>query len=181
MASKTRTETKVHIVHCSATTRRQDIGRRTIHKEHLKQGIYSDSGMTGYHVIVRRSGVVELCRSLDLWGQHCIGWNDKSIGTCLVGGARKAEGREEQDWDGLVAENNLMFSQTEALAAWHRALLTIHPNLLLVPHSAITGRVCPSFDVWAWQQEEFGYNDRLRFAEYKAALDAGADEREEDD
>lgn len=181
MASKQRIETRLHVVHCAATTARQDIGKRTINKQHLNDGVYSDSGMTGYHLVIRRSGLVELCRPLPLWGQHALGWNDKTIGTCLVGGARKARAGDEQVWPGRAPDDNFMLDQMTSLSVWHSALLMVYPTILLVPHGALNGSPCPSFDVWEWQQEEFGYNDRMRFAEYKAALDAEWDERKDED
>lgn len=180
MASKQRIETRLHVVHCAATTARQDIGKRTINKQHLNDGVYSDSGMTGYHLVIRRSGLVEIARPLPLWGQHALGWNDKSIATCLVGGARKARAGEEQEWPGRVPDNNFLSEQLVSLSVWHSAILMAYPTAILVPHSALNHRSCPSFDVWRWQQEEFGYNDRLRWAEYKAALDAEADERKDE-
>ena len=183
MASKTRTETRLHVVHCSLTHSRQDIGKRTINKAQMKDGVYSDSGLTGYHTIIRRSGLVELGRHLAVVGQHTLGWNDVSVASCLVGGARKAradEGRPDFADTGMMATNNYEMEQLESLSIVHMAFQQIWPTIMLVPASAIASTPAPCLDLWRWQTEAMGYNDRLRFAQYKAALDAEWDERKDE-
>lgn len=39
----------------------------------------------GYHKIVDALGRVYDGRALDLEGAHCLGWNDRSVGVCLLG------------------------------------------------------------------------------------------------
>ena len=170
MASKTRTETRLHVVHSSLTHSRQDIGKRTINKEQMKDGVYSDSGLTGYHTIIRRSGLVELGRHLAVVGQHTLGWNDVSVASCLVGGATKTG----------EPENNYELEQLESLSIVHMAFQQIWPTIMLVPASAIASTPAPCLDLWRWQTEAMGYNDRLRFAQYKAAIDAEWDERKDE-
>jgi len=166
--ARNRRETKILFIHCSATKARQDIGARTINVWHENAGIYSDRGLTGYHFVGRRSGAVEIGRELNETGAHVLGWNDISIGYCLVGGARKAKPGEAPEWADMVAVDNFVGEQFIALAAWYRALLLVYPGLILAPHWAVSAKACPSFDAWEWQREEFGHDDRLRFAEFKA-------------
>ena len=40
----------------------------------------------GYHYLVRRAGDVQVGRTLDVIGTHCLGWNDRALGICLSGG-----------------------------------------------------------------------------------------------
>ena len=56
---RNRKDTKLIFIHCSATTAKQNIGAHEIHKWHLERGIYSERGLTGYHYVIRRSGLIE--------------------------------------------------------------------------------------------------------------------------
>lgn len=42
----------------------------------------------GYHFVIRRSGIIETGRMVDLIGAHCLGQNAHSIGVCYVGTRR---------------------------------------------------------------------------------------------
>jgi hypothetical protein len=165
-----RTETKIIFIHCSATRAKQDIGARTIHAWHAKQGIYNELGLTGYHRIIRRSGAIELGRPLAVWGAHALGYNESSIGICLVGGAERTPVGEEPDWGNMTAVNNFTRAQFDSLEILLRSLLLTYPDAVVAPHNAVANKACPSFDVWAWQESHFGYNDRLRTAQVLAEL-----------
>lgn len=149
---RNRKDTKLIFIHCSATTAKQDIGAHEIHKWHLERGIYSERGLTGYHYIIRRSGLIELGRDLQAIGAHAHGFNDFSVGICLVGGVKKEGGQ-------LVAENNFTQDQFDSLADLVRKLKRIYETAALVPHNAVAAKDCPSFDVWKWQQARFGQSD----------------------
>lgn len=164
--SRNRQHTNILFVHCSATSARQDIGVKTINKWHLNRGIDSPRGLSGYHLVGRRSGAVEIGRDLNAMGAQVLGWNDESVGYCLVGGARKARDGEVPEWDDMLAADNFTPAQMVALECWIRALLLIWPNMLVVPHFAVSAKACPSFDVWKWQLETFGHEDSLRFKHY---------------
>lgn len=70
------------ILHCSATRDEGDlIGVEQIREWHLERG-FED---VGYHYVIRRSGVIELGRKVDLVGAHTKGFNQNSIGVALVG------------------------------------------------------------------------------------------------
>jgi len=79
------------ILHCSATPDfvEQDkdfdrFGLADIKRWHIERGF----GGVGYHFIVRRTGVIELGRPLELQGAHTLGHNTNSIGICYVGSRR---------------------------------------------------------------------------------------------
>ena len=69
-------------IHCSATRAEQNITEEDIRKWHLDRG-WSD---IGYHCVIRRNGMIEFGRPLDVCGAHVKGYNHNSIGICLVGG-----------------------------------------------------------------------------------------------
>ena len=165
--TRDRKETEVLFVHCSATSKHQDIGIKTINKWHMNRGIASDRGLTGYHFVGRRSGLVEIGRDLNAIGAHVLGWNDESLGYCLVGGARKARVGEMPEWDNMMSTDNFEPGQFKALEMWVRAVLLVYPQIRIAPHYAVSTKACPSFDVWEWQQRTFGHNDQHRFAQYK--------------
>lgn len=69
------------VIHCTDSPDDLDIGRKEIDKWHKDRGW---SGI-GYHFVVRRSGVIEVGRLLDVTGAHVRGHNRGSIGICWVG------------------------------------------------------------------------------------------------
>ena len=81
-------DVKYIIVHCAATKPSMDIGFEDIDRWHKDRGW---SGC-GYHIIIRRDGNLEYSRGLKprgtvfRQGAHVKGFNDISIGICLVGG-----------------------------------------------------------------------------------------------
>lgn len=165
--SRNRDRTDFIIIHCSATIARQDIGAKTIHGWHMQRGIYSDRGLTGYHRIIRRSGLKEIGRDLLAIGAHALGFNQRSVGICLIGGARKIRPGETPEWgEDMKSEDNFLLPQMDTLEREVRALLDIWPSALVAGHNAFDkNKGCPSFDVWAWQQARFGYNDKLKVME----------------
>lgn len=53
----------------------------SIHNLHIKNGWVG----IGYHFYVRKDGTIYRGRPIGVWGSHCIGYNDKSIGVCFEG------------------------------------------------------------------------------------------------
>ena len=76
------------IIHCSATRAGQNITAADIDCWHRARGFWS----IGYHYVIRLDGTIEPGRDVTLDGAHCMGWNQRSIGICYVGGLDK-EGR----------------------------------------------------------------------------------------
>ena len=79
--------TKV-ILHCSATPDFQKgdpkfdlFGADDILRWHLDRG-FSD---IGYHFVIRRNGVIESGRKVEIVGAHTLGYNQDSLGVCYVG------------------------------------------------------------------------------------------------
>lgn len=79
-----RERTDLVVWHCSATRPNQHIGAAQIREWHLAPpNSYAD---IGYHLIIPRSGDLELGRPLDVIGAHVAGYNSVSVGVCMVGG-----------------------------------------------------------------------------------------------
>ena len=74
------------VVHCSASPDALDIGFKEIDEWHKARHFNAPSGIhCGYHYIIRRSGVCEVGRMDFEVGAHVEGFNQDSIGVCLVG------------------------------------------------------------------------------------------------
>lgn len=164
--AKNRDRTDFLIVHCSATLAKQDIGAKTIHGWHMQRRIFSERGLTGYHFIIRRSGLIELGRDLQAIGAHTLGYNARSVGICMVGGARKIKPGETPEWDDMISEDNFQTAQFDTLARLIESLMDIWPSALVAGHKSFdSNKGCPSFDVFDWQNRVWGRNDKLRILE----------------
>ncbi len=76
-----RSSTNKIIVHHSAIGGSDDVTAADIHRIHLQNGW---SGI-GYHMFIRKSGLVETGRPLEDVGAHTYQYNSNSIGICLSG------------------------------------------------------------------------------------------------
>lgn len=70
------------VVHCSATRESADFKAADIDKWHRNRGFRK----IGYHYVIDRDGTIERGRDEAEEGAHAVGYNDKSIGICYVGG-----------------------------------------------------------------------------------------------
>jgi N-acetylmuramoyl-L-alanine amidase len=75
----TRASTDFVFVHHTNST--EDIGLAEITRQHRAKGMMA----CGFHYIVCRDGRVQVGRHLDQCGNHAPGFNDKSLGICVVG------------------------------------------------------------------------------------------------
>ena len=126
------------VVHCSATPPTMDVGKTEIDRWHRAQGWW----MIGYHFVIRRDGSVETGRPIDETGAHVMGYNDRSIGICMVGGITK---------DGKT-EDNFTEEQYRALAKLLFALKEDYPKAIIQGHRDFPNvkKDCPSFNVKKW-------------------------------
>ncbi len=139
------------ILHCSATPPDMDIGADKIRQWHTDPPP-SGRGWAdiGYHFVIRRNGVVEDGRDLDgdgdifeEVGAHTVGYNQNSVGVCLVGGINKAG----------KTENNFTPEQFTSLTRLLRFLRAKFPTVTIHGHREFAAKDCPSFDVQAWLKE----------------------------
>lgn len=140
--TKQRTKTEYIVIHCSATKPKMNIGAKEIDRWHREKGFKC----IGYHYVIRRDGTVEIGRPIREIGAHAQGYNEKSIGICLVGGV---------DADGKP-EDNFTLDQYAALAQLLDGELREYSKVArIVGHRDLPGvsKACPSFDVTKWLQE----------------------------
>lgn len=125
------------VVHCSATSREDDIGVKEIRHLHMQKG-WSD---VGYHYVIRRDGTVEKGRTDTTPGAHARGYNLYSLGICMAGGAKTK-------W-GSKAEDNFTDEQFTSLFTLLVDLKTKHTDAEILGHRDLPGvkKACPSFDV----------------------------------
>lgn len=133
---KPRATTEAIFVHCSATKPTMDIGVREIRQWHKEQGWLD----VGYHFIIRRDGTVEEGRPVDTVGSHVQGWNDRSVGVCLVGGI-DAKGKPEANFTPI---------QMSALKSILTMLRAKYPEATIMAHHDVAPKACPSFDLQRW-------------------------------
>jgi N-acetylmuramoyl-L-alanine amidase len=132
-----RKSTEFIVIHCSKTPATEDIGVREIDRRHRAQGYFG----CGYHYVIRRSGAVEEGRSIDAPGAHARGYNARSIGVCLIGGAAP---------DGSP-ENNFTSDQWQSLHVALDTLTRVYAGVKVVGHRDLDPKTtCPSFDVAAF-------------------------------
>lgn len=136
MASfKKRTQTKAILVHCTATKPHQDIGVREVRQWHTRDNGWFD---IGYHFIIRRNGVIENGRPVDVVGAHASGFNSDSVGVCLVGGINE-KGK---------ADANFTLEQYISLKTLLDTLKASYPEAEIKGHRDVNnGKECPSFDI----------------------------------
>ncbi|ALA45076.1 amidase [Enterobacter phage phiEap-1] len=133
---KPRKETSQIFVHCSATKATMDIGVREIRQWHKEQGWLD----IGYHFVIRRDGTIETGRDLGAVGSHVKGYNETSVGVCLVGGI-DAKGNHEANFT------------PQQMASLKNVLTTLKgewPNAVIMAHHDVAPKACPSFDLSRW-------------------------------
>lgn len=138
-------EIKQIIIHCSATKPTMDIGASAIRDWHKDKG-WQD---IGYHYVIRRNGGIELGRDLDgdgdvleEVGAHAYGFNQHSVGICLIGGVDESN----------QPEANFSFIQYQSLHLIVQGLARMFPNAEILGHRDLpnTTKACPSFNVKAF-------------------------------
>ena len=124
------------VVHCSATGPQHAWTVKDVDLAHRQRGWNG----CGYHFVIRRDGVVEEGRPLNLPGAHVEGYNARSVGVCLIGGASA---------DLKRPECNFTTAQGPALSGLLVALRKQFPRAVVVGHRGIPGvrKDCPSFNV----------------------------------
>lgn len=123
------------VVHGSATPAHMEVTAETINKWHLERGWDE----IGYHLVIRRSGLVEIGRGFDTPGAHVKGYNSNSWGICMIGGI---------DEDGET-EDNYTYEQFSSLFICLRFLRLMAPAAQILGHRDFpdTDTDCPSFNV----------------------------------
>jgi N-acetylmuramoyl-L-alanine amidase len=138
-----RKKTDTIIIHCAATKSSMDIGASEIREWHTKERGFDD---IGYHYVIRRNGVKEVGRDIDLQGAHAVKVNGHSIGICLVGGMAEDNG----------PENNFTLEQYLTLKDLIVELKSKYPIEDIAGHYEVEEKKpnCPGFHVKDWLRKE---------------------------
>lgn len=127
------------IIHCADTPATMDIGADTIRQWHTKDRGWKD---IGYHFVIRRDGAIESGRDLDgdgdvldEIGAHAMGFNQASLGICLVGGK---------------PDFNFTAAQMKSLESLVHVLTQAIPGVKVIGHRDVSNKACPGFDVGAY-------------------------------
>lgn len=155
MASLTPQAIKYIVVHTSATRMTLDIGADEINQWHIDRGWKG----IGYHGVIRRNGVLEAGRPLDVVGAHAYGYNLVSWGICLVGGLDLA-GR---------AEDNYTVAQHGTLRTLLYALHQLAPQAEVLGHRDLSPDVDGDgvIEPWEWTKECPCFDVRKWYTDYK--------------
>lgn len=141
-----RKSTEFIVIHCSATPSHMDIGAKEIDRWHRAKGWFK----IGYHFVIRRDGELEHGRELNEVGAHTQGYNERSIGICMVGGVAD---------DNKTPKNNFTQAQWETLEKLVAELEQQFPDAKVTGHRDLNpGRGCPSFNVKEWHGKHKGQN-----------------------
>ena len=147
--AKDREQTDLIVVHCSATTPKMRTTIDVIHRWHMNRGIRSDrGGRTGYHYVIERDGKTEQGRDLMEIGAHARGYNQRSVGVCLVGGVKRPESGPQAGE--LVPEANYTEPQWRALEVLVGGLWLYFDRPVIAGHNSLSSKACPCFDVEGW-------------------------------
>lgn len=120
---------KFIVVHCSDSPHGRGDNAETIHRWHLEKGWDG----VGYNRVILEDGTIEHGRPLYWVGSHAKGYNNRSVGICLIG----AGFYTPQQWDALSVAIHDILEQC--------------PQAVVVGHNDInTKKECPMFDVKAW-------------------------------
>lgn len=145
------------VIHCSATKPSMDIGVNEIREWHTSPPRnWSD---IGYHIVIRRNGLIEFGRHFDDIGAHVAGFNGVSCGVCLVGGLTQTGQALLEGFADLftVEQEHALVDVLQVLhAAYPSAKILGHRDLS--PDKNMDGKItpdeylksCPGFSVAAF-------------------------------
>ena len=114
------------ILHYSETDIPAHDDIKVIRKWHVEERGWRD---VGYHYFIRKDGIIQRGRPLDISGAHCAGHNRNSIGICLSG------------------EDNFTDVQFCSLKELIKDLFGVYGRMRVVGHYAYSDKKCPNFDV----------------------------------
>lgn len=147
---KKREKTKYIVVHCSATQNKRMFDWNTIDRMHRQRGWLG----IGYHFVIKTDGEIQEGRPMDTVGAHASGFNDCSVGICLIGGC---------DIRGKSLDN-FTSKQKDSLKLLIDYLRYCYydDNPKVLGHRDLpeVAKDCPCFDVRKW------YNSSVKYARY---------------
>ena len=136
---KKRDRTDHIVIHCSATTDKQNFTAADIDRMHRSQGWAA----IGYHYVIRRDGTLEKGRDESVIGAHVSGHNSNTVAVCMVGGVdhktrKNVKNFTPEQWGTLLEiVTELQKKYPKATVKGHRDF----PNVK---------KDCPCFDAGEW-------------------------------
>lgn len=136
---KNRGTTKYLVVHCSATQNVPSFTWKTIDQMHRQQGWLG----IGYHFVILTDGTIQRGRPLEAIGSHVKGYNNCSVGICLIGGVdakgKSVDNFTEEQKESLKCLLDYLrgYYKDEVVVLGHRDFAGVHKD-------------CPCFDVKGW-------------------------------
>lgn len=121
------------IIYCSDTSASDSIDVEDIDRWHRVRGFEC----CGYHYVIKTNGEIQLGRSTDYIGAHCLCENGRSIGICYIGGRAPS---------GIVADTRT-YAQKISIAYLLGLLIRQFPNIRYIRgHNDFFTMACPCFD-----------------------------------
>ena len=134
-----REKTDKIIIHCTATKPSMDVGAYEIDRWHRQRGWLQ----IGYTLVIKRDGLIEAGRPLNVVGAHAKGHNSTSVSIALAGGV---------DEDNKP-EDNFTEAQHASLKTALTFLRAMYPKAKVIGHNEVSTKACPSFDVQQYLKE----------------------------
>lgn len=130
------------ILHCDASSNPKQDSIEAVRELHtaskntsFKWGEYETHGKgwrdVGYHFYIQSDGNLQMGRSIDESGAHCLGENGNSIGICMHG-AKKSDFNNQQKL---------------TLVRLIQSLVTLFPDITVHGHNEFADKLCPVYDV----------------------------------
>lgn len=128
-------DTEFIVVHCSATQNKEEYDWKTIDQIHRQRGFLA----IGYHYVIKRDGTIQNGRDEDAIGAHAKGYNNRSVGICLIGGIDRKG----------AATNNFTKEQMDSLKKLLDYLCIKYPKANVKGHRDLpnVAKECPCFNV----------------------------------
>jgi N-acetylmuramoyl-L-alanine amidase len=121
------------VIHCSDSPHGRDDGAKEIHRWHIQRGF---DGI-GYHYVINEYGDVENGRPEYWQGAHVSGYNENSLGICLLGKS---------------------FFSDDQMLALRRLIAELkrrHKDAEVVGHRDLDDeKTCPNFNVRKWCRQQ---------------------------
>lgn len=124
------------VIHCSDSPQGRGDDAETIHRWHRER----DWSMIGYHYVILEDGTRQHGRPEFMQGAHVRGYNEGSLGICLIGTPEELQQQHTPQFLGLIG---LLIELKRRYP-----LASIHGH-----NEFDSQKKCPGFDVQDWMQK----------------------------
>ena len=144
------------VTHWTANFNNQGwIGAKEVHELMINRTDTNFNGI-GYHYIIKRNGVIERGRPINVVGAHALGHNKYSIGIAFVAGYNCNSGTTNPNRH--LSPESITQSQFNAFDRWVQAFYSVWPGGQAFGHNDTdpTRKSDPGFDVSEYVRVKFG-------------------------